>query len=67
MSDLAGQVALDAVRHYTAGVVSRLPPCEPDGSDLWRTFRRDTSVHKEILRPVNEQRREMVGLCRVER
>jgi hypothetical protein len=67
VSDLAGQAALDAVCHYTAGVVSRLFPYGPDGSDLKRTFRRDTSVHKEILGPVNEQRREMVGLCRVER
>lgn len=67
MSDLAGQAALDAVCHYAAGVVSQSSPYEPDGSDLWRTFRRDTSVHKEILGPVNEQRREMVGLCRVER
>jgi len=67
MPDFAGQAAFDAVCHYTAGVVSRLFPYELDDSDLWRTFRRDTSVHKEILGPVNEQRREMVGLCRVER
>jgi hypothetical protein len=49
--------------HHTAGVVSWITSFTTCGLDLKYTFSRDISVHKEILGPVNEQRREMVSLA----